>query len=130
MARQARPKVDSITLVDPLIETYAARVKGCPYARGKLGGKPVAMVATPLEELSLPQKADTLVMVSVLQVRRPTKQPPSVAPVPAPCHPATLQPSSQASPRRHNDRRVARGTGVSLCVLRACVRHLRRVWCV
>ena len=72
-ARQARPKVDSITLVDPLIETYAARVKGCPYARGKLGGKPVAMVATPLEELSLPQKADTLVMVSVLQVGRPTK---------------------------------------------------------
>ena len=63
----SRQYFDSITLVDPLIETYARKVRGCPYSRGKLQGKHVALVSAPLEELHLPTKADVLVMVSVLQ---------------------------------------------------------------
>ena len=63
----SRPRPSSITLLDPLLETYARRVRGCPYSRGKLLGTQVALVTTPLEELELPQKADVLVMISVLQ---------------------------------------------------------------
>jgi hypothetical protein len=62
-----RPRPASITLVDPLLESYARTVRGCPYSRGKLLGNQLALVASPLEELELPQKADTLVMVSLLQ---------------------------------------------------------------
>ena len=62
-----RPRPASITLVDPLLESYARSVRGCPYSRGKLLGNQLALVASPLEELELPQKADTLVMVSLLQ---------------------------------------------------------------
>ena len=48
--------------------TASARsVRGCPYSRGKLLGNQLALVASPLEELELPQKADVLVMVSLLQ---------------------------------------------------------------
>ena len=62
-----RPHPSSITLLDPLLESYASKVRGCPYSRGKLLGTQVALVASPLEELKLPQKADVLVMISLLQ---------------------------------------------------------------
>ena len=63
----SRPRPSSITLLDPLLDTYARTVRGCPYRRGKLLGTQVALVASPLEELELPVKADLLVMISVLQ---------------------------------------------------------------
>jgi hypothetical protein len=62
-----RPRPASITLLDPLLESYASKVRGCPYSTGKLLGTHVSLVAAPLEELELPQQADVLLMISLLQ---------------------------------------------------------------
>jgi hypothetical protein len=62
-----RPRPASITLLDPLLESYASKVRGCPYSTGKLLGTRVSLVAAPLEELELPQQADVLLMISLLQ---------------------------------------------------------------
>lgn len=59
--------VESITLVDPLVNFYAKSTKGCTYKQGTLNGMHVKTLAVAAEELQLQHSADTLVLISVLQ---------------------------------------------------------------
>ena len=64
---QANPNPDPNPDTNPNPNPNPHQVRGCPYSRGKLLGTQVALVASPLEDLELPQKADVLIMISLLQ---------------------------------------------------------------
>ena len=67
---RASSKALSITLVDPLAGHYIEHTRGCAYRERRLLGRPVRVLSRPAEQLAqLRGAADTLVMVSVLQVR-------------------------------------------------------------
>lgn len=63
-------RVSSITLVDPLVMTYAEKTRGCTYRDHRLAGWPVQLIPQPGEQV-LPRlgghSADTMLLISTLQ---------------------------------------------------------------
>ena len=65
--RGGDPRVESITLADPLMLYYHARVPSCSYKGGSLMGHPTQFIAAGGEDLYLRAEFDTVIMINVLE---------------------------------------------------------------
>lgn len=59
-------RVESVSLLDPLINDYIQSAPNCTYKNGELAGKKIKTFAMPIEEFVAPEKYDVVVMINVL----------------------------------------------------------------
>jgi SAM-dependent methyltransferase len=56
----------NITLLDPLINNYL-NIENCPYRDGKMKGRDVSLISSPIEEFNTSDKYDIIVMINVIE---------------------------------------------------------------